>query len=375
MAQVVYSSTQCRSFKEKLKQISVNSGNPIVVVACALVFFTFTFCYLYFYQAESLSYLQYTLSEGKTHYERTIGAIIITVVLQLVQYWTARITKLSKRGYALTYFPSILGLTILTAVTESGYVSGMWLWLAPLLLAVFAGLAWIFKQLEAYEPGHEIPGLFSRTTWVNMLTMAGMFLFLTMLCNGDEVLHNRLKMEQLAYKGKYEEALKLGEKSLESDCSLEMLRAYNLARVGKLGESFFHFPVTGGKEILLPNGITTKTLMLNEKIIKAFSQKKGRADYLLMGYLLDRDLEGFACKIGKYYDTDSTAIPRHYREALVLYTHLKSNRVLTYHDDVLDADYEDMKALERKFLDRAQRATAVRDTYGNTYWYYYSKRD
>lgn len=346
-----------------------------MVVACAIVFLSFTFCYLFLYQAESLAYLQHTLSGGKTHYDRTIGAVIITFVLQLLQYWTYRITRLRKRGYALTYFPSVLALTVLTAVTENGHVSGMWLWLAPLLLVLFAGVAWIFKQLEAYEPGHHIPGLFSRTMWVNMLTMAGMFLFTVLLGNNNEVLHNRLKMELLAYKGRYNEALRLGEKSLESDRSLEMLRAYNLARVGRLGESFFHYPVTGGSEVLLPNGTTTKTLMLNEKIIRAFSQKKGRTDYLLMGYLLDRDLDGFARNVGKYYDVDSTAIPRHYREALVLYTHQKSNRVLTYRDEVLDADYEDMKALEKKFPDRAQRATAVRDTYGNTYWYYYFKRD
>ena len=344
-----------------------------MVVTCAIAFLTFTFCYLFLYQAESLAYLQHTLSGGKTHYDRTIGAVIITFVLQLIQYWTYRITRLHKRGYALTYFPSILALTVLTAVTESGHVSGMWLWLAPLLLALFAGVAWVLKQLEAYEPGNHIAGLFSRSMWVNMLTMVGMLLFAVLFSNNNEVLHNRLKMELLVCKGRYAEALRLGEHSLESDRSLEMLRAYSLARVGKLGESFFHYPVTGGSEVLLPDGTTTKTLMMNWKIIKVFSLKKGKADYLLMGYLLDRDLDGFARNIGKYYKLDSAAIPRHYREALVLYTHLRSNRVLTYRDEVLEADYADMRALERKFPDRALRATAVRDTYGNTYWYYFAK--
>ena len=61
-----------------------------MVVTCAIVFLTFTFCYLFLYQAESLAYLQHTLSGGKTHYDRTIGAVIITFVLQLIQYWTYR---------------------------------------------------------------------------------------------------------------------------------------------------------------------------------------------------------------------------------------------------------------------------------------------
>jgi hypothetical protein len=86
-------------------------------------------------------------------------------------------------------------------------------------------------------------------------------------------------------------------------------------------------------------------------------------------------LDSFAKTISLCYDVDSTAIPRHYREALVLYTHIRQHRVLTFHDDVLDADYEDMKKLIKKYPDRIQRESAVRDTYGNTYWYYYYRRD
>lgn len=359
-----------------MKDNQSRNSTITIIVMCAIVFLVFTFCYIYLYQAESLAYLQHTLSQGKTHYERTIGAVIITTLAVLLQYAVFRITGLRKRGHALTYFPSVLGLTVLTDVRACGYVSHFWIWLAPLLLVAWAALAWVFKQFETYEPGKDNPGIFSRIMWINLLSMAAMLVFMITCSNSNEVLHHRLRIENMVVKAKYEKALEVGRKSLENDSSLTMLRFYALARAGKAGEEFFKYPVSDGKSaLLLPDGQSTKTLMMNPKIIKAFSQKKGRADYQLMGYLLDRDLDGFAKTVGQYYDTDSTAIPRHYREALVLYTHLRQHRVLTYHDAVLDADYEDMKKLLKKIPDRAQRESAVRDTYGNTYWCYYFRRE
>ena len=354
---------------------------------CAIVFLAFTFCYVFFYQAESLAYLQHSLSQGMTTYNRTIGAVIITSLAVLLQYAVFRISGLRKRGHALTYFPSILALTVLTDVRPCGDVSHFWIWLAPLLLLVWAALAWVSKQFETYEPGKDNPGLFSRIMWINLLTMFVMLLFQIICSNSNEVIHHRLRIENMVVKAQYGKALEVGRKSLENDSSLTMLRFYALSRAGKAGDEFFKYPVSDGKSalllpertaravgkaaLLLPDGNSTKTLMMNPKIIKAFSQKKGRTDYELMGYLLNRDLDGFAKNVGKYYDTDSTAIPRHYREALVLYTHLRRHRVLTYHDSVLDADYEDMKSLYKKYPDRTQRESAVRDTY----WYYYFRRE
>ena len=37
----------------------------------------------------------------------------------------------------------------------------------------------------------------------------------------------------------------------------------------------------------------------------------------------------------------------------------------------MDADFQDYQALERKFPDKRERQTALRATYGNTYWYYW----
>ena len=37
----------------------------------------------------------------------------------------------------------------------------------------------------------------------------------------------------------------------------------------------------------------------------------------------------------------------------------------------MGADFQDYQTLERKFSNPMERNAALRDTYGNTYWYYY----
>ena len=47
-------------------------------VMCAILFLCFSFLYLYEYQADVLAVAQHVLSDGQTHYNRTIGAVLIT---------------------------------------------------------------------------------------------------------------------------------------------------------------------------------------------------------------------------------------------------------------------------------------------------------
>ncbi|MBQ6202659.1 MAG: hypothetical protein IJK46_01020 [Prevotella sp.] len=355
-----------------MKESSLRNSTVTVKVMCAIVFLVFTFCFLFFYQAESLTYLQHVLSGGRTHYDRTVGGIILILILILVQQAVYRITHLYKRGHALTYFPSILILTVLTDVTTDGHIPFHWVWLSPLLLIAFVALAWLSKQFETYEPGQDNPGLFSRQMWINMLTMFVMFLFACLFSNRDEVLHNRLKAEMLIQQKQYQQASEVGKRSHETDSSLTMLRVYALAQTGQLGSRLFEYPIVGGQDVMQPNGTSVKPLMISPNQIRLMNKnRKTRNDCLLTKHLLACDLDAFARDIKKTYDIDSVPLPRHYREALVLYTHLRSHRVLTYHDSVLDADYEDLRKLQRRYPDLSARQTAIRDTYGNTYWHYY----
>lgn len=371
-----------------------NNGT-LLQTACAIVFLLFVFVYLYFFQADLLSMLQHVLSGGATHYDRTIGTVIITAVLYLVHIGARRLGGLDRVCHALSYFPSLLLLAALTDVEVDFSVSplrGLWLWLAPLLLAVyvFLSLAVKYNWIETLLPSYSAP---ISVLWKNLLLMACMFIAVCLCGNNDSVLHYRLRVERLLGSGAYSKALMVGEKSDETDASLTMLRAYALSRSGQLGERLFEFPLTGGSYAMLPDGKGVRCLLYPEdRIVRALSIRKkgdmtpmeyllyiernglGRkpvTDYILCGYLLDRNIDAFVNAIRRKYSLTSPSLPKHYKEALTLYTHLRSNPVLVYHNEVIDADYADFQNLEHKYTDARERESYVRDMYGDTYWFYY----
>ena len=93
-------------------------------------------------------------------------------------------------------------------------------------------------------------------------------------------------------------------------------------------------------------------------------------DYKYLSRLIDRDLDGF---VG-YLKNDSVSVdslPKHYREALTLYNHLRTVPVLEYSSPEMDTDFKDFQDLLKKNPNKVLRENAMRDSYGNTYWFYY----
>lgn len=373
-----------------------NGSGAWTEVLCAAAFILFTFFYLYFFQADLLAMMQHVLSGGATHYNSTVGGVIITLLLMLLQFGVRKLTGLGGVFHALTYFPSLVLLTLLTSVGNDFALTrsfGLWLWLAPVLLLLFGGVVWVLRKNGMTGSGHYFRCPALRVAWINLLTLVLQFLMVCAGGNTDEVFHYRLRMERLLAEGEYEKALATGEKSLNMDESLTMLRIFALSRTQKLGDRLFEYPVTGGSNALLPNGKTVCcTLLPAESITKKLGfRKKGTmgamdyllylernglamksvTDYILCGYLLDKNLDAFVREVMKKYNITSPTLPKYYREALTLYTHVRSNPVIVYHNEVLDADYADFSALEKMYPNVAERASFVRDTYGDTYWFYY----
>ena len=127
-------------------RFNIKNGTTTFRVVCAVLFFLFVFLYVFEYQADILAVTQHVLSKGQTHYDRTIGAIIITLVLWLIQLAIYAMSRLNGAFHALTYFPSLLLLGILTDISpniDSENYLGNWLWGYPLLLIVFALVVWL----------------------------------------------------------------------------------------------------------------------------------------------------------------------------------------------------------------------------------------
>lgn len=164
----------------------------------------------------------------------------------------------------------------------------------------------------------------------------------------QDVRHYADRMEQLMADGDYQRALQVGERSDKTDRRLMLLRIDALGHEHQLGDRLFTYPLTGRSGSLAQRG----------------------GDYALCACLIDKQLDRFVRLLPKYYPTTEN-LPRHYREALVLYNHLRANPVIVYHDEVMDTDYRDMKTLERQHSKRSARQMAVFQQYEKTYWYYF----
>lgn len=350
-----------------------------VRLLCAIVFVLFSYLYLSCYQADLLAVAQHILSGGLTVYSYTFAPIIVTFVLFLLQLGVYALTRVTKTFHGLTYFPSMLVLALITDIpddVERCRSLGAWAWVLPLLLILYAGVMAIIKQVEPYEPEVHARHWLSKWTWMSLLQMVVMMLLVVLVSNGNQVFHARMKMEKLMTEGKYDEALWVGKSMLESDSSLTMLRVACLHRTDKMGDKLFSYPLVGGSKAMIPDSVTTKALLWKSPrwMHPAWIGKRGYkipVDYQLCGMLMDKNLDKFVIEVQRKYNVTSGSLPKHYKEALMLYTHRRANPKLIYRNSVMEADFQDYQALEHKFANPAEKQAALRDTYGNTYWYYY----
>ena len=135
-----------------------------------------------------------------------------------------------------------------------------------------------------------------------------------------------------------------------------------------LSEGSRLFDKENQRRIDFNRSITEKNELFSDFALR--TRRKAACDYLLTACLLDKNLNQFALIVRKLY-ADIRSLPKHYREVLILYTHLRSNPIIIYKDDVLDADFKDFQELDKKFSDKNMQRNAVQQVYGNTYWYYY----
>ncbi len=373
------------------------NNSTLVTSLCAIVFIAYTFLYIFFTQSDVLAMMQHVLSGGLTHYDRLVGAIIITIVLYAFQLVVSKLTRFCGKFYALTFFPSLLVLSVLTTVNpdfERVPFSPVWIWLAPLLLIIYIIIIVVFRKNKISSSASLTRGTIAGEMWINLLVLSVMFILVSAFGTTGKIFRYRMQMEVLLKKNQYANALDVAETYPHTDESLTMLRAYALSRTGQMGERLFEYPVAGGSNSLLPNGTTVRSYMVADyEITKPLSiRKKGKevsamdyltyiydngiamkpvTDYLLCGYLMDRNLDAFVKLLKKKYDTTSPTLPKHYKEALTLYNHLRSHPLIVYRDEVMETDYSDFQKIEHQFDNQTERMSYLKDFYGHTYWFYY----
>lgn len=364
-----------------------DNGTIVLRSMCAIVFCVFSFLWLYLFQADVMAVAQHALSNGQTTYNRLTGGVIITVVLLIVQSVVYGLVRLKGLWHALTYFPSCLLLSFFSSYSDT--TDGAGWWAAVVLTLVWGAGTWLAYK---WQTEMEEPKSITNKLWVNMLTLGVMILGMAALSNTNAVYHYKAHVEVCLRDGKVDQALQTGCHSLETDESLTMLRAHALAHKHELGERLFEYAVKGTAADLLPFSSKSACLLLPvDSIYKQLgaiprsgmtTQQYYRAllaggqatpvvgDYLLCGLLLDKKIDEFVQQLPAFY-TINDSLPKHYREALILYTHLRSKPLVVYHHPVMDEDYADLRKLEQQHPQFMDRKEWVREKYNQTYWYYY----
>ena len=372
------------------------SGTLTIKVWCAVCFILFSFLWLYVFEADVIAVAQHALSGGLTTYYPLTGAIIITSVLFVVQWLVASFIRLPEKVHALTYVPSMLIIAFISDIDVDIEVTsslGMW-WLVPIVLVAWAVVVWFAHQMMKYERDDRRPmGLFSHRVWKNLLQMAVMMFFVSLIGSTNAVFHYSAHAEVALINGDTDEALRVGEESSETDKRLTMLRVFALSKKGQLGERLFNYPIAGTSEDMLPMQPNALQILSADSIWKHLGAIPSRActsgeyykslerdsfatssvaDYRLCGCLIDRRLDDFVKLLPKYYEVaDSLPLPRHYQEALVLYRHLRTHPAIIYHNTVVDEDWKNLKQLEKGYNLLSERKYRVYDHYSGSYWYYY----
>ena len=373
----------------------LKNGSTITIrVMCAIVFVVFSFCWLFFFQSDLLTVTQHILSNGLTTYRPVLGAIIITALLQILQFIVYALSGIKKRAHALTYVPSMLALALLTDISIGieGRDIHDWAWYYPvIILLLWIPLAWILHLVQELENDTDY-SIFSRPIWINMLLMSLQFMCVAWIGSTNAVFQYRMSTEVRLAEGNYKKALEVGRRSLESDPSLLMLRMYGLARENALGERLFEYPISGNSSQILPNDSTDMVYCPVDSLWRFLGGRPAKgmepmrylellasrdsiaprqvADYRLCGLLIDRDLDRFARELRRYYPLDEH-LPRHYREALILYAHSRSNPLYVYHHAVTEEDWRNLQELESHYTNFSERHINVENQYRGTYWYYY----
>lgn len=359
-----------------------------VMLVCAVVFYIFTFLFIYIYQTATLTFAQHVLSGGVTFYRPLVSTLLICIICCIIQQLMHHATNLRPELHVLSYAPSFLILAVMTAIDQdSGGGITMRSWVGWLPLVVILSLIIIIKvQGSLISPPRQKSSLAtSRTLSSNIIIMTLMMMLTANAANGDELLHRQVRAERMMLSGKYNDIV-AAERSnalyktfpsdypegevpyLSTDTTLTLMRYISLDKQHLLADSLFTQPVAASSASLIYlEGV--RPLLFRQ----GFLRRTKSADYILCSMLADCNLDGFARKFSTLYpDTiPYDSIPRHYREAVVIYCHTRSNPIIQQRDSIIEADYRDMRSIIRATPDKVERKHALWTSYRNTYWYYY----
>lgn len=366
----------------------------ILTVGCGLLFAIFSFVYLYVFQRDSLEALHYSLAQGRTHFAPMASALVITLILILLRWGINSLLGLKGKVRTLSYLPSFFILWALTDISHDVYLSSSvspWHWLLPLLILLFVLPAFWLRKIFRAELNVEgsLIGLVNSNVGILFL----LCLLTVFIGNTNRSFHHELSAEHALLTRNYNQAVKVGYRSLEATRTLTALRALALSHTGQMGDKLFEYPQYYHSEGLFFDDDSLSVLRYTNdsvyqhlgsrpyngedhlsflrRICYKESGKFTALDYYLSALLLEKDVNEFAATLKDLYEPADT-LPRYYKEALAIYAdRYQTDDLAGKVDSLLITRYQDYKEKKKQFTSPTEERNRMRREYGDTYWWYF----
>jgi hypothetical protein len=225
-----------------------------------------------------------------------------------------------------------------------------------------------------------------------MILLVMLMLLVGTLSNSEENFKRETLVMSHYNKGDTDKALRVGLTSLDASHELTAMRAYILSSCDKLGEHVFEYPQYYASEGLLPPAERTSplvpdsvysllgTMPLNDETALDFFSRLAHTDsatrlhrnYYLTSLLLEKQLIEFKSEVLQLYGPAAVdSLPKHYREALMLYADIADSPEIQIADSVMHEKLGKLRELEAMYDDAFIRGNYVRRSFGRTYWWYF----
>ncbi len=384
----------------------------MIDVICGLLFVAFCAGWVCVFQRDYISLVQHYYSGARNVSHGLAFPVIITSILTLLGVLLNHLVHIPIRFRALHWVPSVILLSGLSSLAVGRFaLDGQSAGLLSHIIAFFFFLIAYYVAMTIRERRNENSSFFV-LAWPNLMILCGSFAFLGVCSNSDSLLHDELRMERAVSEGRLDEALQFMEQHEESWQDekrtarlMTALAAYGLSQNECLGERFFRYANKYGSDAFLPLpsdslrpwnivrqyrsllGGFPATDMNATRYLEYLSRDTLATDklpeFLLTATLLDRDLDGFALRLLRYYPPKDSiglvyqpvdSIPLNFREALYLYCQQTEKPMVDLQDSVMAVCYAAFDSLNHAVEERPVVWDSLRTFYRGSYWLYYYAR-
>lgn len=94
-------------------------------------------------------------------------------------------------------------------------------------------------------------------------------------------------------------------------------------------------------------------------------------DYYMASLLLEKKLNRFVSEVSAYSSFYQKALPKHYKEALLLNNYLHPDSTFSIKDQAIEQQFADFLVLKSQQHSKVAEKNYMRRAFGNTYWWYF----